>query len=229
MHFLSICSIQCKKMKECSTLIWIMILAFAASSSIDNLGVGISYGIRKIRIGLWANTLISLICFLLSMGGITFGMWLSKVIPGVFPVVIGAVLLFIIGIRIILLAVPRRNGASQTDKMQERQSKSLKGILKNPEVADMDHSGEINWIEASFLGVALSANALTNGLGAGLLGLSPLAISITAAIGSFLSVWAGVKLGSRVADIRIGSFTVGQFGAIVSGVIILIIAFTAFF
>lgn len=206
-----------------------MILAFAASSSIDNLGVGISYGIRKIRIGLMANLLISLICFLMSIGGITFGMWLSKVIPGIFPVVIGAVLLFIIGIRIILLAVPRRNTHVHEGEERAKQSKSIKSILKNPEIADMDQSGEISWGEAVFLGVALSANALTNGLGAGLLGLSPWAISLTAAIGSFISVWAGVKLGSRVADVRIGSFTIGQFGTIVSGVIILVIAITAFF
>jgi len=206
-----------------------MILAFAASSSIDNLGVGISYGIRKIRIGLMANLLISLICFLMSIGGITFGMWLSNIIPGIFPVVIGAALLVIIGIRIILLAVPRRNTHIHDGKEHAKQSKSIKNILKNPEIADMDQSGEISWGEAVFLGVALSANALTNGLGAGLLGLSPWAISLTAAIGSFISVWAGVKLGSRVADVRIGSFTIGQFGTIVSGVIILVIAFTAFF
>ncbi|HAS00579.1 MAG TPA: sporulation membrane protein YtaF, partial [Brevibacillus sp.] len=30
---------------------WLLILGFAVSSSLDNLGVGISYGIRNIRIG----------------------------------------------------------------------------------------------------------------------------------------------------------------------------------
>lgn len=79
------------------------------------------------------------------------------------------------------------------------------------------------------LGIALSANALTNGLGAGLLGFSPLAISLTAAIGSFISVWVGVRLGYKLADVRIGSFTLGQFGTILSGVIILVLAFSVFF
>ncbi|MED4351924.1 sporulation membrane protein YtaF [Schinkia azotoformans] len=208
---------------------WLIILAFAVSSSIDNLGVGISYGIRKIQIRLGPNILIAVICFLMSMAGISFGLWLSNILPGMLPMIFGAFLLFIIGIRIILLSAPRKKGNLEEVSEPTKQPTSIKGILRNPEVADADKSGDIGWGEAIILGVALSANALTNGLGAGLLGLSPLAISLTAAIGSFISVWAGVNVGSKLADVRIGSFTVGQFGTIISGVIILIIAFTAFF
>ncbi|KAB2331163.1 sporulation membrane protein YtaF [Cytobacillus depressus] len=208
---------------------WLIILAFAVSSSIDNLGVGISYGIRKIQIRIGSNILIAVICFLMSMAGITFGLWLSNVLPGILPVIFGAFLLFIIGIRIILLAVPRKKGILEEGREDSKQSNSIKGILENPEIADTDNSGEIGWGEAIILGVALSANALTNGLGAGLLGLSPLAISLTAAFGSFITVWAGVKLGSKLANVRIGSFTVGQFGTVISGILILVIAFTAFF
>ncbi|ETI66669.1 sporulation membrane protein YtaF [Neobacillus vireti] len=208
---------------------WLIILAFAVSSSIDNLGVGISYGIRKIHIRLGPNILIGIICFLMSMAGISFGVWLSKILPGILPVIFGAVILFIIGIRIILLAKPRKRGTSKVKNEDGEQPSSIKGILRNPEIADTDKSGEIGWGEAIILGIALSANALTNGLGAGLLGLSPLAISLTAAIGSIVSVWAGVNLGSKLASVRIGSFTVGQFGTIISGVLILVIAFTTFF
>lgn len=208
---------------------WLIILAFAVSSSIDNLGVGISYGIRKIHIRVGPNLLIGIICFLMSLAGISFGIWLSKILPGMLPVIFGAVLLFIIGIRIILLAAPRKKASLTVETPAPQRPKSIKGILKNPETADSDGSGEIGWGESIILGIALSANALTNGLGAGLLGLSPLAISLTAAIGSVVSVWAGVRLGVNLANIRIGSFTVGQFGTIISGVLILVIAFTSFF
>lgn len=201
---------------------WLIILGFAVSSSIDNLGVGISYGIRKMRITISSNLLIAIICFLFSIAGIFFGLWLSKILPGILPVIVGAFLLFVIGLRVILLAVPRKN-----EKVAE--TKGISGILQNPEAADLDKSGVIGIGESILLGIALSANALTNGLGAGLLGLSPLAISITAAIGSFITVWAGVSLGQKVAKVRIGKFTVGQFGTLFSGAIILLIAFTAFF
>lgn len=98
------------------------------------------------------------------------------------------------------------------------------GLLQNPEAADADGSGEIGILESMVLGVAISANALTNGLSAGLIGLSPAAISITAAIGSFLTIWIGCSLGKKAASLRIGSFHVGQFSTVLSGVIILIIA-----
>lgn len=211
--------------ERCCIVAWFIILGFAVSSSVDNLGVGISYGIRKIQIRLGANLLVAVICFLMSVGGITFGIWLSEILPGMIPVIFGSFLLIIIGIRVILLAKPN---SKELIKENVEQPNSMRGILRNPEEADIDKSGDIGLIEAVFLGVALSANSLTNGLGAGLLGLSPFAIAITAAIGSFISIWMGVKLGSRLAAIRIGSFTVGQFGTVLSGVIIIIIAFTAF-
>lgn len=207
---------------------WLIILGFAISSSVDNLGVGISYGIRNIRIGLISNLLIAVICFVFSESGILFGKWLSVIMPGVLPVLVGALLLFIIGIRIILLTAPRKQISNDEVTKKVTQTKSITAILENPEIADVDKSGEIGHGEAIILGIALSANALTNGLGAGLLGLSPLAISLTAAVGSFITVWLGVCLGQKVADVRIGSYTLGEFGTILSGIILLVIATTTF-
>lgn len=202
---------------------WLMILAFAVSSNIDNLGVGISYGVQNIKIRWGKNILIASICFLMSMGGITFGVWMASIIPGMLPSTIGAVLLLLIGIRVITLAKPKKQ------KNTEGSGGNYHEILRNPEEADVDQSGHIGWVEAIFLGIALSANALTNGLGAGLIGLSPLAISITAAIGSLVCLWAGVKVGTKVAHVQIGSFTVGQFGTVLSGLIIILIAVKVFF
>ncbi|MCU7737600.1 manganese efflux pump [Priestia megaterium] len=191
---------------------WLFIVGFALSSSIDNFGVGISYGVRKVRIKWLSNLLIAAICFLFSMVGITFGRWISTILPGVFHVIVAVVLLTLIGIRIILLVGSQRNNGSD----------------------ELDSSGQenvryIGWIESSVLGVALSANALTNGLGAGLLGLSPLAISLTSAFGSFITVWLGVMVGKKAANVQIGKFTLSQFGTLISGITILIVAFTQIF
>ncbi|MCM3153667.1 manganese efflux pump [Priestia megaterium] len=191
---------------------WLFIVGFALSSSIDNFGVGISYGVRKVRIKWLSNLLIAAICFLFSMVGITFGRWILTILPGVFHVIVAVVLLTLIGIRIILLVGSQRNNGSD----------------------ELDSSGQenvryIEWIESSVLGVALSANALTNGLGAGLLGLSPLAISLTSAFGSFITVWLGVMVGKKAANVQIGKFTLSQFGTLISGITILIVAFTQIF
>ncbi|MBT2255590.1 manganese efflux pump [Priestia megaterium] len=191
---------------------WLFILGFALSSSIDNFGVGISYGVRKVRIKWLSNLLIAAICFLFSMVGIMFGRWISTILPGVFHVIVAVVLLTLIGIRIILLVVSQRNNGSD----------------------ELDSSGQenvryIGWIESIVLGVALSANALTNGLGAGLPGLSPLAISLTSAFGSFITVWLGVMVGKKAANVQVGKFTLSQFGTLISGITILIVAFTQIF
>ncbi|MFT7825994.1 manganese efflux pump [Priestia megaterium] len=191
---------------------WLFILGFALSSSIDNFGVGISYGVRKVRIKWLSNLLIAAICFLFSMLGITFGRWISTILPGVFHVIVAVVLLTLIGIRIILLVGSQRNnGIHELDSRGQVKVRS------------------IGWIESSVLGVALSANALTNGLGAGLLGLSPLAISLTSAFGSFLTVWLGVMVGQKATNVQIGKFTLSQCGTLISGITILIVAFTQIF
>ena len=208
-------------------LAWIVILAFAVSSSIDNLAVGISYGMQDIRIGARKNILVAVICFLMSIGGISFGVWIGSFLPGMVPVIVGAFLLTIIGMRIILLVNPRKKGTMKENVEHTGKSGRFKDILRNLKISNADNFGDIGWGEAIFLGVALSANALTNGLGAGLLGFSPLAISLMAAIGSYFNVWVGVKVGAKLRVVRIGKYTVGQFGTILSGVIIIIIAITS--
>lgn len=206
-------------------MVWLLICGFAISSSLDNLGVGISYGIRKLKIDHLSNLIIAIVCFLFSFSGIGFGKWISTVLPGTLPLFLGAFVLIIIGLRIILLALPHSQG-EMTKEIQNK--KGIGAIFRNPERFDIDGSQHIGIGESILLGVALSANALTNGLSAGLLGLSPLAISLSAAVGSFLTVWLGVWLGQKVANVRIGSFTLGQFGTLLSGIILVLIAINNF-
>ncbi|MCM3270218.1 sporulation membrane protein YtaF [Paenibacillus elgii] len=208
---------------------WLLIVGFAVSSSLDNLGAGISYGIRRIRVGVLSNLIIAMICFTFSESGILFGQWLSEVLPGILPVLISAFIMMVIGLRIVLLAIPRKQSTPPEEKEDQSDASSLKDLLQHPEKADKDKSGSIGVGESVVLGIALSANAVTNGLSAGLMGLSPLAISLTAAQGSFITIWIGVVIGRKVAGVRIGSFTLGQFGTLISGVILLMIACNSLF
>lgn len=200
---------------------WLLVLGFAISSSIDNFGVGMSYGVTKIRIGFKANLLIAIIAFLFSITGIYFGGYISKIMPGTLSTLVAALFVLIIGVRIILITLTAKRKASRP---KSPENKRIGSYLDQPERADSDKSGEISITEASVLGVAVSMNALTNGLGAGLMKLSPLYVSTAAAVFSFLAIWLGVKLGERVAHIHIGKFNLGQFSTIISGAILLLIA-----
>jgi putative sporulation protein YtaF len=205
---------------------WLMVVSLTVSSSIDNLGVGISYGIRNIRISHISNLMISVICFFFSIVGIHFGLWLSLILPGIMPVVIGSFLLAVIGIRIILLAIPRKQQTALEGAEYEVAAAKTDGIKDQVGFGKLR---SIGFAESILLGIGLSANALTNGLGAGLFGLNPLAISIASSIGSFVTIWFGVTLGRKLAHIRIGKFSVGQFGTLISGALLLVIAFVTFF
>jgi putative sporulation protein YtaF len=69
-------------------------------------------------------------------------------------------------------------------------------ILKKPMVADFDQSGSITGIEAFMLGVALSLDAFGAGIGAVMLGFSPLALAFAVAVMSSLLVFCGMKIGA---------------------------------
>ncbi|MEH7401518.1 sporulation membrane protein YtaF [Gottfriedia acidiceleris] len=204
--------------------IWITVLFLAFSSSIDNFGVGITYGIRGIKVGLIANLIISIIAFIFSEAGIVSGQYISKVFPGTLSNVIGAFFLLVIGLRIVLLTFPRKDKRNLIKNDDESVSNIVTNYLSSPEKADVDHSGDISSFEAIILGTAVSMNALTNGLGVGLIGLSPFAISIAASIFSFLAIWLGVLLGKKVANVKIGGWSLGQFSSIISGIILVLIA-----
>ncbi|PIC78696.1 sporulation membrane protein YtaF [Sporosarcina sp. P18a] len=195
---------------------WLLIAGFAVSSSIDNFGVGLSYGVQQVRIPFTSNAFIAAICFIFSLIGIVAGAWLAEMLPGILPDLIAFAVLSIIGIRIMIIAFrqPRKHQAN---------------VFSEPEKMDFDGSSHISVGEALLLGIALSANALTNGVGAGLLTLSPIAIALSAAVGSYITLSIGVGLGARLAGVRIGKMSVGQFGTFMSGVIILLIAVTRLF
>jgi putative sporulation protein YtaF len=62
--------------------------------------------------------------------------------------------------------------------------------------ADIDKSGTITGVEAFLLGVALSLDAFGAGIGAALLGYSPVIMSILVACMSSLFVFVGIKSGN---------------------------------
>lgn len=75
-------------------------------------------------------------------------------------------------------------------------------ILRSPARADMDDSGSISPWEAMWLGIALSLDAFGAGLGAAMLGFSPLGTAVIVAIFSGIFLLLGMKIGLRFASSR---------------------------
>lgn len=71
-------------------------------------------------------------------------------------------------------------------------------ILREPAAADVDRSGSINAGEALLLGLALAADSLGAGLGAGMAGFSPVWLPLLGGLGGWASLYAGSRLAARL-------------------------------
>jgi putative sporulation protein YtaF len=77
-------------------VISLLLLAFAVS--LDGFGVGVMYGLRKIRIPLLSIAIISLWSGIIIFGSMQIGVWMSSLMSVAVAKRIGAVILIGIGI-----------------------------------------------------------------------------------------------------------------------------------
>ncbi|MFS1511841.1 sporulation membrane protein YtaF [Chengkuizengella sp. SCS-71B] len=195
------------------TAISMFILALAVS--LDSFGVGIMYGLRKIKI-----PLISIIIIAICSGAIIFismqmGVLLLKFLPPVLAKIIGSFILVSIGVwAIIQMKIQRKNDDERepvaviSDEKKTIVHIELKRIglvieiLKKPVKADVDRSGVISASEAAFLGIALSLDAFGAGIGAALIGFSPMLTSIVIAFSSGCFILLGLRTGYIFSETR---------------------------
>ncbi|MEK8212636.1 manganese efflux pump [Paenibacillus sp. FSL L8-0463] len=226
-----------------SPLFSLLLLAFALS--LDGFGVGITYGLRKMKIPLLSIMIISLCSGVVICVSMQVGVLLAKVISPQAASSIGAIILVLMGCwslvqmliqkekehspggretgAVLLPGVASMGKAATADLADttadcvseiEKDAQKLAvfslelrhlgvviQILRTPSSADMDASGSISSMEAMLLGIALSLDAFGAGLGAALLGFSPVSTSLMIALfsGTFLllGMRTGLKLSGR--------------------------------
>lgn len=195
-------------------------LILAAALSVDGFGVGVSYGIRKIKIPFRSLLVICLTSAL----AMTVSMVSGHVIGAFFSAVVarrvGAFILVLVGLWILIHAWGQNQGPDNDgQRLLFRIAIPPLGvvvqILKEPAVADLDQSGEINVRESAFLGAALSMDAFGAGFGAALAGFSLLICPLTALVQLFF-VYGGLRLGKRC-----GLGFMGEKVAFIPGLVIL--------
>lgn len=164
-------------------------LFIALANNLDNIGVRIAYSIRGIKITTAKNLWISLITFIISSLAAFSGSILSKLLNKNTASIISMILLIIIGLWIIIEPYIHKNESVNEDKSSE--TTNIYDILVNPEKADKDKSKDIDFKEATFLGIALSINNVGGGLSAGMIGLNSLFVGFFSAVISFLALLAG--------------------------------------
>ena len=180
-------------------------LLLVLSANMDNIIVGLSYGIKKVKIGPLANLLIAVITLIGTVLSMALGKILLKIIPGNFVNSLGSIILLLIGLWTIIQPLLK---SSDSDS-----------IFENPEKVDIDKSSVIDAKESIILALALTVNNLGIGVGASIAGLNIVVTSLLTFVASILTITLGYFIGSRYLARVVNKRT-----TVISGLIIIILA-----
>ena len=214
--------------------IYLFILALAVS--LDSFGVGITYGLRKMKISLLSILIICLASATMIIISMQIGVWISYVLSPYVAKWLGSIILIMVGTWAIYQVLYQKdeNGVNDNKRKISKDNKIISieikklglviQILKMPMKADIDRSGNISAIEAILLGLALSLDAFGAGLGAALVGFKPLTTSITIASMSGIFILLGIRIGFWFSELKwMKKFT------IIPGIILILIGLIKFF
>ncbi|MDQ0270080.1 sporulation membrane protein YtaF [Cytobacillus purgationiresistens] len=185
-------------------MITLLILAIAVS--LDSFSVGLTYGLRKMKIPIKSILIIaccSAATLLISMG---IGHIIARFISPEFADSIGGIILICLGGWVLyqfFKPEKAKDVLPHEKTIMNFEIKSLGlviNILKKPMAADIDKSGAITGVEAFLLGLALSLDAFGAGIGAAMLGYSPVYLAFTVAVMSSLFVFAGMRIGDLFSN-----------------------------
>jgi len=173
-------------------------MLMAIALSLDGFGVGLAYGLRRIRIPMSSLIAIAL-CTVFAMGiSMLFGSWVTSWLSFIPARLLGATILLTLGVFQLARAiwngqrdnfpeaVPAMAVAMQKPVLEPifRFQLSLFGfviqVLKTPAIADVDGSGGISLRESLLLGSALAMDAFASGIGAAMAGMTLSVIGLVA-------------------------------------------------
>ncbi|TAL55832.1 sporulation membrane protein YtaF [Pandoraea sp.] len=206
------------------------ILLIAVSSNLDNIGVGTSYGVRKINIPIASNLLIAVVTatgtFLSIILGQTVCLFISRGTAGL----LGGGIIVVAGLWVVFqerfmhgVREPSQAEPILKARCSRYGLRHIVQILDNPIVADWDFSGHIDLREALALAFALTINNIPNGVGAGTLGLNAYAMTAAVFVVSIITIWLGIYFG------KLGVRWMGRFTGVLGGVLLICVGFYEIF
>lgn len=170
----------------------------AISSSIDSLGIGITYGIKNTTISRFGKIILFIISFLVTTISITIGNNIKEFFPKFVTNFIGFFILILMGAFVIFQA--------------------LRNNCKNN--FDLDFSNSIDWKEAIFLGLALSLDSFCIGIVGSVVGINYSIFPFLISAFQLLFISLGNILGKKLHNI---SSLPNNIWSIVSGFLLILI------
>ncbi|MHA6260126.1 manganese efflux pump [Sporosarcina sp. CAU 1771] len=168
---------------------WITIIFLGVAANLDNLGIGLAYGVKKTRIPLYSNLVIACVSMIVTFIAVLAGSTIIEYVSPRTANIVGSLLICFIGLWML-------NPLNSAKKV----------ALENPELIDVDRNHIISFREALTLGFILSANCLASGVGMGANGISTLWTVLSIGFFSVVTIAASSYFGSILSKTLIGRF-----------------------
>ena len=210
-----------------------ILLAFC--STLDSLGIGITYGLKNTHILLRAKVILFLCSFFISLASLFLGNTLSYLFPTSITNGIGCFVLILIGAFMIFSSF---KADEKKEKKLSQKENSLKiyqffirflgitvQIIRNPNNSDFDHSNNIDSKEAIFLGIALSFDSIGIGISSSMLEINFLFLPICISFLQLFFLSFGNFLGRKIKNV---SHIPENIWSIFAGFLLIFIGFAKF-
>ncbi|WP_438265960.1 sporulation membrane protein YtaF [Clostridium perfringens] len=195
---------------------FLSILLFVIAASLDILVVSLAYGLKDIKINFSSTFVIASISALGTFISMILGKFLVDLIPVKLGDIIGGLVLLLLGFYSIYSYFKEKK--ILTSHNSENNS-SPTFILENPEVADKDKSGNIDFKESLALSLALALNNFGLGIGASISGLNIAFTTISTFIISLIFISLGFYLSKTIK-----SKNISKNSNLIAGIIIIILS-----
>lgn len=216
-------------------------IVLGISSSIDSLGIGITYGIKNTKITKIANIILFFISIFVTNISMLFGNFIKELLPSNITKLLGGLLIIIIGIFMTIQALKNKetkkdvnNDILRTDLIEEEKIYCLFikclgitiQVIKNPSYSDFDNSKKIDSKEAIFLGIALSLDNFGIVVGSAVAGICNVLLPLFISVFQVLFLKFGNYIGRKLSNTKLFP---DNAWSIISGLLLIIMGVIKFF
>lgn len=208
-------------------------ILLAVSLSMDALGIGISYGLRNVKVSGLPRIIISFISLLFTATAIGIGNVIILFLPDCLAKLVGSGMLAVLGVAILVQAF------KDSQKVENKEKKSAKiwnlnlksfgitiKIIRRTNSCNIENSNKVGIKESIYMGVALSIDSFGAGISSAVSGINNFFVPIMVGLCQFIFLSFGIFCGHKLTALKKINSNVF---VILSGMLLIILAFIRYF
>jgi putative sporulation protein YtaF len=183
----------------------LLLLLISISLSLDAFAVSAAHAIKSTRIPLFSKIIIALISAVIFGGAVFFGETVATLFSPYIAKTIGIILMLFICLWMLFQVLLNKKKDEEPKMIFHFSIKSLGltlQIIRNPLLSDIDNSHSISSFEAIFLGLALSIDSISVGIGYSLIGSVNILTPVFVGLFQFVFFYLGEVVGNRVTRLK---------------------------